>query len=811
MIIMRKKEGTFFNRRAFVALSVMLSLAVFGIVGWQAQAQIGRDDRDISGLHPTKQARFMADREDSGYSMKSRGDAGEIAAPQGGTTIIWGYDFFQDRLFSFNANTPGTILTDIALTGLDTANGEFLNGIDFRPSNGQLYAVASKGFLPGATDRVVTINTTTGAVTSVGGTVATPTGLFQGIDFNPVPDAIRQVTDTDVNRRLNPNDGSLIATDSNINPATNNIVHVAYNRNAPNLGTNTLYGIDTLGNNLVIINPPNAGTVQVVGPLGVDPTNFGGFDIQQGTGLAYAVLFVGGVSNLYTINLATGAATLVGAIGDVGGAAPSVDGMSIAFSATGGSANLGITKTGPATYTAGSPITYTIVASNAGPDPVQSAIVSDTFPAAVTGVTYTCTGTGGGVCSGGTGNINNQVDLPSGGSVTYVVTGTVAPGTSGNVANTASIATPAGVTDPTPANNSATTTATGPPAANADLGITKTDNQTTYTPGGVVTYVIVASNAGPSPVVGATVTDNFPAQVSSASWTCSGAGGGTCPASGNGNINAAVNLPVGATATFTVTANISPNATGNLVNTATITAPAGVTDANQANNSATDTDTAGPVNADLGITKTDGQTTYAPGSQVSYTIVGTNTGPAGVFGARIQDTFPSQVTGASFTCTPSGGATCSQNNGVGNINTLVNLPVGSSVTIVATVNISPNATGNLVNTATITAPAGVTDANQANNSATDTDTLRATAAGVEISGRVFDANGRGLRNAVVAITDENGVTRTVTTSSFGYYRFENVDVGETYLVTVRSKRFRFETRAITVSDSISGVDFVGQE
>ncbi len=86
---------------------------------------------------------------------------------------------------------------------------------------------------------------------------------------------------------------------------------------------------------------------------------------------------------------------------------------------------------------------------------------------------------------------------------------------------------PAGVTDPTPGNNSATDSDTLTPSA--DLSITKTDGVTTATPGGSVTYTITASNAGPSNATGATVADTFPASLT-CTWTCGGAGGGTCTA-----------------------------------------------------------------------------------------------------------------------------------------------------------------------------------------------------------------------------------------------------------------------------------------
>ena len=74
-------------------------------------------------------------------------------------------------------------------------------------------------------------------------------------------------------------------------------------------------------------------------------------------------------------------------------------------------------------------------------------------------------------------------------------------------------------------------------ALSADLSITKTDGAVSEIPGTPVTYTIVASNAGPDPVTGATVTDTFPATLSACTWTCVGAGTGTCTAGGAGNIN----------------------------------------------------------------------------------------------------------------------------------------------------------------------------------------------------------------------------------------------------------------------------------
>ena len=88
---------------------------------------------------------------------------------------------------------------------------------------------------------------------------------------------------------------------------------------------------------------------------------------------------------------------------------------------------------------------------------------------------------------------------------------------------------------------------------------------------------------------------------------------------------------------------------------------------------------------------------------------------------------------------------------------------------------------------------------------------QAAAALVSVSGRVTTPDGRGLRNAVVTLIDAQGVRRTATTSSFGLYSFAMVTAGQTYTVTVSSKRYRFTPQTPTVNDNVTNLDFVGLE
>jgi len=84
-------------------------------------------------------------------------------------------------------------------------------------------------------------------------------------------------------------------------------------------------------------------------------------------------------------------------------------------------------------------------------------------------------------------------------------------------------------------------------------------------------------------------------------------------------------------------------------------------------------------------------------------------------------------------------------------------------------------------------------------------------ANVTVSGRVLTSDGRGLRNATVSITDSNGVIRFVTTSSFGFFSFDNVVAGQSYTFRIFSRFFRFQPRTVQVNDNLTLADFMGLE
>ncbi len=85
-----------------------------------------------------------------------------------------------------------------------------------------------------------------------------------------------------------------------------------------------------------------------------------------------------------------------------------------------------------------------------------------------------------------------------------------------------------------------------------------------------------------------------------------------------------------------------------------------------------------------------------------------------------------------------------------------------------------------------------------------------TAATVSVGGRVMTSDGRGIRNVVIRLTDSEGNLRTAISNSFGYYRFNDVEAGATYILTATGKRFSFSqpTQVLNVNDETDEVNFI---
>jgi uncharacterized repeat protein (TIGR01451 family) len=226
----------------------------------------------------------------------------------------------------------------------------------------------------------------------------------------------------------------------------------------------------------------------------------------------------------------------------------------------------------------------------------------------------------------------------------------------------------------------------------ADLAITKTDGVTSVNVGGALTYTIVASNAGPGNVIGATVTDNFPADLT-CTWTCAGASGGVCGSpSGSGSILDHPTLPTGGKTTYTASCTLAVTSSLlSLSNTATIANPGPVTDPNPANNSATDTDTVIRLPAHLTGTKTVAGT-FTQGSTVTYTVILNNDGTGKQFDNatdEFTDVLPAGLT--PQTASASSG-TASLTGSTVHWNGALNAAGSVTITIVATINAAAGTT-----------------------------------------------------------------------------------------------------------------------
>lgn len=213
----------------------------------------------------------------------------------------------SNQLVKYNANASQTVISTTAITGL--AGAEKIIAIDFRPATGQLYGL-------GNSSRLYIINYENGAATPLGTASFTPAinGSLVGFDFNPTVDRIRLVTSGGQNLRLNPETGTVAATDAALNPGTPTIAGAAYTNSMAGAATTTLFDIDVMSNKLYKQDPPNNGTLVEVGSLGITAvaSNDGGFDISPDNMVALANVTMGANSVLLQIDLATGKATNIG-------------------------------------------------------------------------------------------------------------------------------------------------------------------------------------------------------------------------------------------------------------------------------------------------------------------------------------------------------------------------------------------------------------------------------------------------------------------------------------------------------------------
>ena len=219
------------------------------------------------------------------------------------------------ELVSFDANRASTVLSRVALTGLNA--GERLVGIDFRPANNVLYGL-------GSTSQLYIIEPRTGIAARVGPPLSTSLiGSEFGFDFNPTVDRIRVVSDSGQNLRLHPDTGAIAAVDSGLVYAAGDanagrsprVVGAAYTNPDVNPATGTtLFVLDSALDLGAVQDPPNAGVLNTFQALGADAGDVLGFDISLTQILIATAPSPGSASLLFDV--ANGARRNLGVVGN---------------------------------------------------------------------------------------------------------------------------------------------------------------------------------------------------------------------------------------------------------------------------------------------------------------------------------------------------------------------------------------------------------------------------------------------------------------------------------------------------------------
>ena len=286
------------------------------------------------------------------------GGVNGIAIQQPAALPVTGLSFDGTQVVRFASNAPGTVVS-VGISGVTA--GETLVGIDYRPQTGQLYALGVNSATDTAT--LYLLDPQTGAASAVGAAgqiqfvdaagaavaLGDPAEGY-GLDFNPTVDRVRVTSASGLNFRVNPNNGApvdgnlgLTSAVDGVNPdgfinglpaGATGVSGAAYTNSYGQPltgGVTTQYVLDAETNQVLIQNPPNAGTVGngrmlTVGGDALEFTWVSGFDIPAdvrvttsgspvSNGSAVAALMVDGTQRLYSIDLTNGRATNLGAVG----------------------------------------------------------------------------------------------------------------------------------------------------------------------------------------------------------------------------------------------------------------------------------------------------------------------------------------------------------------------------------------------------------------------------------------------------------------------------------------------------------------
>ena len=216
----------------------------------------------------------------------------------------------EGRLIFFE-RASGAINQSQRIGGL--GSGERILGIDFRPADASLYAVTSEG-------RLYVVDTESGEATlksELGADAADTSEPYAGLDgdvfgvnFNPVADRLRVVSDSGQNLRINVDTGAT-STDASLNPGAPSIAAAAYTNSFSAACRTRLLVIDASSDELFLQDPPNAGTLTKLGDLNRPDADgdWAAFEVvtnEAGSNRAFAAFPAPGGARLYDVDLTSG-------------------------------------------------------------------------------------------------------------------------------------------------------------------------------------------------------------------------------------------------------------------------------------------------------------------------------------------------------------------------------------------------------------------------------------------------------------------------------------------------------------------------
>lgn len=436
----------------------------------------------------------------------------------------------------------------------------------------------------------------------------------------------------------------------------------------------------------------------------------------------------------------------------------------------------------------GDQITYVIVVTNTGISDAVNVNVTDTLPTGVVATSITVDGTQVTDNNPDQGILSFVLpSVPTGveNAVTVLVTATIGATVSGDITNTVTIS-GGGVGDPAEGNTASVTTEV---RTEVDVKVTKTAAETAV-PGEAITYTLTFVNDGPSTATNVNVSDVLPAGLTLQSVTLDGVAV-TNTGTGNNVQFVIPQLLVGEAnaRTAVITAIIAPGATGELENTVEVTANG---DTDTENNTDTWTTTLTPL-ADVGVTKTASAATAAPGAQVTYTIVVSNSGPSTAQAVTVTDVLPAGLTFVSGT--GPGGTPLTADGQTITVN-IDSLAPDATQTITIVAQIGANFTGTITNPVTVTTTTDEGDNTLPNSASATTQVAVPDTNSGSLSGRVFlDRNNNGIfdsgETGLAGITvnllaaGTSTVIQTTTTDSQGNYLFDELPAGNYDIKVVR--------------------------